>query len=67
MNVDTIYTVNFDYDADADVWVATSDDLQGLALEGGSLDALQERVRNAVPELLELNGQTKQANMVFVS
>lgn len=50
------YTVNLSWDAEAAVWIATSDSVPGLALESGSLDALIERVRFAVPELLELNG-----------
>lgn len=50
------YTVNFMWDAEAAVWVATSEDIPGLVLESGSLDALTERVRNAARELLELNG-----------
>ena len=50
------YTINFLWDAEVAVWVATSEDIPGLALESGSYDALIERVRFAVPELLELNG-----------
>ena len=49
------YTVRFDWDADAAVWVATSEDIPGLVLESGSIDALIERVRFAVPELIELD------------
>ena len=49
------YIVNLAWDAEASVWVATSDDIPGLVLESGSFDALLERVRFAVPELLELN------------
>ena len=49
------YIVNFTWDADANVWIATSDDIPGLVLESGSFDALLERTRIAVPELLELN------------
>ena len=52
----TTYRVAFDWDDEAEVWVATSDDVPGLVLESGSFDALAERVRFAVPELLELNG-----------
>ena len=50
------YLVNVSWDADAAVWVATSDDVPGLVLESGSLDVLAERLRSAVPELLALNG-----------
>jgi hypothetical protein len=44
------------WDQEAGVWIATSEDVPGLVLESGSFDALVERVRYAVPELLELNG-----------
>ena len=50
------YVVKFTWDNEAGVWIATSDDIPGLVLESGSFDALIERVRFAVPELLELNG-----------
>jgi len=49
------YTVNLTWDAEAAVWIATSDDIPGLVLESGSFDALLERVRFAAPELIELN------------
>lgn len=49
------YVVNFTWDKEASVWIAQSDDIPGLVLEGGSLDALIERVRYAAPELIELN------------
>lgn len=49
------YRVNFTWDEEANVWIAQSDDIPGLVLEGGSLDALFERVRFAAPELIELN------------
>ena len=43
------------WDADVAVWVATSDDIPGLATEADSLDALQLKLREMVPELLLLN------------
>ena len=49
------YTVNLIWDDDAEVWIAASTDIPGLVLESGSFDALLERIRFAVPELLELN------------
>lgn len=48
--------IKLTWDPTACVWVAESDDVPGLVLESGSFDALIERVRFAVPELLELNG-----------
>jgi hypothetical protein len=50
------YTINLSWDDEAAVWIANSRDIPGLVLESGSLDALIERVRFAVPELLALNG-----------
>jgi hypothetical protein len=55
MNEITEYIVNLNWDSEASVWFAMSDDIPGLALESGSFDALIERVRFAVPELLHLN------------
>ena len=49
------YIVQLNWDADAGVWIATSDDIPGLVPESGSFDALLERVRFAAPELLDLN------------
>ena len=49
------YKLNFSWDEEAGVWIAQSDDIPGLVLESGSLDALMERVRYAAPELIELN------------
>lgn len=49
-------TIRATWDDEARVWVAESDDVPGLVLESGSLDALIERLRYAVPEMLELNG-----------
>ncbi|GHV43711.1 hypothetical protein FACS1894187_25940 [Synergistales bacterium] len=48
------YKILLMWDDEARVWIATSEDLPGLVLESGSLDALMERVKFAAPELLEL-------------
>ena len=62
------YIINLIWDNEAGVWVATSNDIPGLVLESGSFDALIERVRFAVPELLELNNsQTLPLNLTFLS
>lgn len=53
------YTVNLIWDDEAAVWVATSENILGLALESSSFDALLERLRYAVPELLALNKPQK--------
>lgn len=48
-----VYTVHFNWDSDADVWIATSEDIPGLVLESGSFDALLERVRYTAPQLID--------------
>ena len=50
------YTIALFWDAEADVWIAENDDIP-MALESASLDDLMERVKNATPELLEINGK----------
>jgi predicted RNase H-like HicB family nuclease len=50
------YTVFLTWDNEAQVWYCTSEDIPGLILESGSLDALVERIRHAAPELLDIMG-----------
>ena len=59
------YRITFSWDNEAYVWIATSDDVYGLILEHSSLDTLVERVRQAVPELLALEGM--QCNDISLS
>ena len=61
------YKINILWDDEACVWVATSDDIPGLVLEGGSFDALLERVRFAAPEILKLNSSQQPLTLSFVS
>lgn len=48
--------VRAQYDAEARVWWAESDDIPGLVSEAPTLDALVERVMAVAPELLTANG-----------
>jgi predicted RNase H-like HicB family nuclease len=43
------------WDGEAEVWVATSEDVPGLATEAETLEALSQKLRTMVPELLQLN------------
>jgi predicted RNase H-like HicB family nuclease len=62
------YTIDLTWDREAAVWVATSDDIAGLALESDSLDVLIERAKGAAAELLDLNGKgQKRAQILFRS
>lgn len=54
------YVITFTWDNESNVWIATSNDIPGLVLESGSFDALLERTRFAVPELLKLNSPSEQ-------
>ncbi|MCL2564646.1 MAG: DUF1902 domain-containing protein [Defluviitaleaceae bacterium] len=47
------YKVNFMWDSEAYVWVASSKDVPGFYLEHGSFDALCEKVRIALPDFLD--------------
>ena len=48
--------ITADWDDEAHVWVATSDDVPGLATEATTFESLLDKLRTMVPELLELNG-----------
>lgn len=50
------YVVRAEWDADAGVWVATSEDVPGLVTEAETIEALDTKLKNMVPELLEANG-----------
>lgn len=49
------FLVTAEWDDEAGVWVATSDDIPGLVTEAATLDALLARVRAVALELLEDN------------
>ena len=44
------------WDEDAKVWVATSNDIDGLSVEGATHEELADKVVAAVADLIELNG-----------
>lgn len=47
--------VRVEWDETARVWVATSDDVPGLATEESSLESLIEKLKTMIPELLAAN------------
>jgi hypothetical protein len=57
--------VRADWDDEAKVWVATSSDIDGLATEAPTLEALREKVLIMVVELLELN-DTQLSNLADI-
>jgi hypothetical protein len=44
------------WDEDARVWVATSNDVEGLAVEAETLELLEKRALAAISDLTKLNG-----------
>jgi predicted RNase H-like HicB family nuclease len=52
----TEYHVTAFWDDEAKVWVAASDDVPGLATEAETVEALLDKLRAMIPELLELSG-----------
>jgi predicted RNase H-like HicB family nuclease len=50
------YFVRAEWDTEAGVWVATSDDVPGLVTEAETIEALDAKLKSMVPELLEANG-----------
>ncbi|MDD5175050.1 MAG: DUF1902 domain-containing protein [Sterolibacterium sp.] len=51
-----ILFIRAEWDPEAEVWVATSDDVPGLATEAETLEALSVKLDSMVPELLDVNG-----------
>ncbi len=50
--------VKAEWDPEANVWIATSDDLPGLVTEAETVEALQQKLSVMIPDLLEANGST---------
>jgi Domain of unknown function (DUF1902) len=48
--------VRAEWDEEAGVWVATSQDIDGLVVESESFEGLRDKVIAALQDLLELNG-----------
>ncbi|OIP06772.1 MAG: hypothetical protein AUK53_12010 [Betaproteobacteria bacterium CG2_30_59_46] len=47
--------VHAEWDDEALVWVASSDDVPGLATEAETMEALVKKLKIMIPELLEAN------------
>lgn len=60
------YVIKLLWDEEANVWVATNDEIP-IALEDKSFDRLLNRVRIAVPELIEMNSLTKPISLLVAS
>ncbi|MGH7061551.1 MAG: DUF1902 domain-containing protein [Stellaceae bacterium] len=50
------YSIRAEWVGEAEVWVASSDDVPGLATGANTFEELIEKLKVVVPELLEENG-----------
>lgn len=51
-----VYVIRADWDAEAEVWFAYSDEVPGLATGADTFEELIEKLKVVVPELLDENG-----------
>jgi hypothetical protein len=54
-----------EWDEEGRVWVATSDDVAGLATEADTLEVLCNKLKIMVPELLSANGYLDPDNIRY--
>ena len=57
--------IRAEWDEEASVWVATSDDVPGLATEAATMETLIEKLKVRIPELLEANGMNIDNEVLF--
>jgi Domain of unknown function (DUF1902) len=50
-----VYQVDAVWDEDTAVWVATSEDVPGLATEATTIELLSQKLRDMIPDLLLSN------------
>ncbi|MEH2236395.1 DUF1902 domain-containing protein [Nostoc sp.] len=55
MIIQNILKVHAFWDKDAEVWVATSENVPGLVTEPSTIESLTQKLREMIPELLVLN------------
>ncbi|NOQ94596.1 MAG: DUF1902 domain-containing protein [Methylophaga sp.] len=55
LGIKLIIRIDFIHDKEADVFVATSKDIQGLVVEAASYEELQSEIKEAIATLSELS------------
>ena len=63
-----LYKIEAFWDHEAEVWVAESQDIQGLVTEAETLDQLTYKLKHIIPDLLLANHvieQNHQQNIIF--
>ncbi|MCX7140767.1 MAG: DUF1902 domain-containing protein [Proteobacteria bacterium] len=63
--MDKPFYVHATWDEEARVWVASSDDVPGLATEAETAEDLVQKLKILIPELLELNGLLPEGSISF--
>jgi len=61
MNAKKPLVVKAIWDEEAQVWVATSDEVPGLVTEAPSRDALVKKLKVMIPELLDYSPHTRRS------
>lgn len=61
------FFIRAEWDEEAEVWVASSDDVPGLATEERNLEDLIQKLKVMVPELLEANGFKKEPEPLTIN
>lgn len=59
------FFVRAEWDEEAGVWVAASDDVPGLVTEESTMEGLIEKLKIIIPELLEANGVRVEQEVPF--
>ena len=57
--------IRAEWDEEGRVWVATSDDVAGLATEADTIEVLSAKLKIMVPELLSANGYLDPDNIRY--
>ncbi|HVB83724.1 MAG TPA: DUF1902 domain-containing protein [Rhodanobacteraceae bacterium] len=57
--------VRAEWDPEASVWVASSDEVPGLITEADTIEALVTKLESLIPELLELNTGSRHEQVPF--
>ena len=60
-----VYEIRAQWDDEAGVWVAESDDVPGLIAEADSPKVLVQKLKALIPELLGLNGAVSDRTASF--
>jgi len=64
-HIQKVFIIRAEWDHDASIWSATSDDVLGLATEADSIEVLFNKLSSMIPELMVFNKLTDQPEIVY--